>query len=63
MEDFSWRNHPRQKHATKMGVKLPALNSIVLSGFEGAASVRGARPPRTRPVPVPVSFPEEKSKK
>ena len=61
MEDFSWRNHPRQKHATKMGVKLPALNSIVLSGFEGAASVRGARPPRTRPVPL--SFPEEKRKK
>jgi small-conductance mechanosensitive channel len=41
-----------------MGLRLPALNSIVLSGFEGAASVKGARPPRTRPVatvaePVP----------
>jgi small conductance mechanosensitive channel len=35
-----------------MGIKLPALNSIVLSGFEGAASVKGARPPRTRPVAV-----------
>lgn len=33
-----------------MGVKLPALNSIVLSGYEGAASVRGARPPKTAPV-------------
>ncbi len=35
-----------------MGVRLPALNSIVLSGFEGAESVRGARPPRTAPNPV-----------
>ena len=38
----------------EMGVKLPALNSIILSGFDGAASVKGARPPRTRPVPVAV---------
>jgi small-conductance mechanosensitive channel len=34
----------------EMGVKLPALNSIVLSGFDGASSVGGARPPHTRPV-------------
>ncbi len=34
------------------GIKLPQLGSIVLSGFEGAASVRGAQPPRTKPVPV-----------
>ncbi|MCU1482857.1 MAG: mechanosensitive ion channel protein MscS [Subtercola sp.] len=33
-----------------MGVKLPALNSIVLTGFEGANSVAGARPPKTKPV-------------
>jgi small conductance mechanosensitive channel len=33
-----------------MGVKLPALNSIILSGYEGAASVRGARPPKTAPI-------------
>jgi len=36
----------------ELGVKLPTLNSVVLSGFEGAGSVRGARPPRTRPNPV-----------
>lgn len=47
----------------EMGVKLPALNSIVLSGFEGASSVGGARPPRTRPVATtlgatPTSSPE-----
>jgi small conductance mechanosensitive channel len=34
------------------GIRLPALNSIVLSGFEGAGSIRGARPPRTSPLPV-----------
>lgn len=34
----------------EMGVRLPALNSVVLSGFEGASSVGGARPPHTRPV-------------
>jgi moderate conductance mechanosensitive channel len=37
------------------GVKLPALNSIVLSGFEGANSVKGARPPKTKPITVPPS--------
>jgi moderate conductance mechanosensitive channel len=36
----------------EMGVRLPALNSVVLSGAQGATSVRGARPPRTRPVPT-----------
>jgi small conductance mechanosensitive channel len=36
-----------------LGVRLPALNSIVLSGFEGATSVRGARPPKTKPIAVP----------
>jgi len=39
----------------ELGVKLPALNSIVLSGFEGANSVKGARPPKTKPITVPPS--------
>ena len=34
----------------EMDVKLPSLNSVVLSGYEGAASIKGARPPRTKPV-------------
>jgi small conductance mechanosensitive channel len=38
-----------------MEVRLPQLNSIILSGFEGAQSVRGANPPRTRPTPVATS--------
>ena len=42
-----------------LGVKLPALNSIVLSGFEGATSVRGARPPKTKPITIPPAKPSE----
>ncbi|HET8896434.1 MAG TPA: mechanosensitive ion channel domain-containing protein [Protaetiibacter sp.] len=34
------------------GIRLPALNSIVLTGFEGAGSIRGARPPKTSPLPI-----------
>ena len=41
-----------------LGVRLPALNSIVLSGFEGATSVRGARPPKTKPITVPPPTPK-----
>ena len=41
-----------KKAIDEKGITLPALNSVVLSGFEGAASVKGARPPRTTPVPV-----------
>lgn len=36
----------------EMNIKLPTLNSVVLSGFDGAESIRGARTPRTRPNPV-----------
>jgi len=36
----------------EMGVRLPSLSTIVLSGSEGAASVRGARPPKTSEVKV-----------
>lgn len=43
-----------------IGVKMPKLNSIVLSGYEGAASVRGARPPKTAQVAVPVPKPGSK---
>lgn len=35
-----------------MGMKGAKLNSIVLSGYDGADSVRGARPPKTGNVPV-----------
>jgi small-conductance mechanosensitive channel len=39
-----------KKTVDGMGVKLPALNTLVLTGFDGAASVGGAKPPRTKPV-------------
>src|SRR3546814_11112625 len=43
----------RLKHAMdELGVKLPQLNSIMLSGLEGAQRVRGANPPKTKPTPV-----------
>lgn len=35
-----------------LGIRLPSLSTIVLSGAEGAASVRGARPPKTTETPV-----------
>ncbi|MDO9395454.1 MAG: mechanosensitive ion channel [Herbiconiux sp.] len=34
----------------EIDVTLPSLNTVVLSGFEGAASVQGARPPKTKPI-------------
>lgn len=39
----------------ELEVTLPSLNTVVLSGFEGAASVKGARPPKTKPIPAPVT--------
>jgi small conductance mechanosensitive channel len=52
-DDVARELRSRLKRALdEMGVKLPALNSIVLTGAEGAGSVRGARPPKTKPVAV-----------
>ncbi|HWI30382.1 MAG TPA: mechanosensitive ion channel domain-containing protein [Microbacterium sp.] len=36
----------------ELGLMLPQLNSITLSGLEGAQRVRGANPPKTKPTPV-----------
>lgn len=33
----------------ELGVKLPSLSAVVLSGFDGATRVKGARPPKTAP--------------
>jgi small-conductance mechanosensitive channel len=52
-DDVSRELRARLKSAVdELGVKLPSLNTIVLTGFDGAASVSGAKPPRTRPTPV-----------
>lgn len=46
-----------KKNLDEMGVHLPALSTPVLAGFEGAASVTGARPPKTKPLPVSPAAP------
>jgi small-conductance mechanosensitive channel len=52
-DDVARELRARLKRALdELGVKLPALNSITLTGADGAASVRGARPPKTVPVAV-----------
>lgn len=35
-----------------LGLKLPSLASVVLSGFDGVTRVKGAKPPKTSPSPV-----------
>ncbi|MGK9147305.1 mechanosensitive ion channel family protein [Plantibacter flavus] len=61
-DDVARELRSRLKRAIdEMGVQLPSLNSIVLTGFEGAASVTGSRPPRTHPTTVvPPKAPKTK---
>jgi small-conductance mechanosensitive channel len=40
-----------KKALDEMGVKLPALNSIQLTGFEGASGLRSQRAARQKPLP------------
>lgn len=35
-----------------LGLTLPQMNSIMLTGLEGAGRVRGAHPPKTKPTPI-----------
>ncbi|MBD3756522.1 MULTISPECIES: mechanosensitive ion channel family protein [Microbacterium] len=52
-DDVARELRMRLKHAMdEQGITLPQLNSIVLSGPEGAQRVRGANPPKTKPNPV-----------
>ncbi|MBN9182354.1 MAG: mechanosensitive ion channel [Microbacterium sp.] len=52
-DDVARELRMRLKHAVdEMGLKLPQLTSITLTGLEGAQRVRGANPPKTRPNPV-----------
>lgn len=52
-DDVARELRTRLKAATdEMGIQLPTLKSVVLEGFDGAASVTGARPPRTKPLKV-----------
>jgi small conductance mechanosensitive channel len=52
-DDVSRELRVRLKQATDdLGVALPSLSAVVLTGFDGAGSVNGAKPPRTRPTAV-----------
>jgi small conductance mechanosensitive channel len=42
----------------EMGLKLPSLNSVTLSGVEAAQRVKGANPPRTKPIATTTTPPE-----
>ncbi len=54
-DDVARELRMRLKNAVDaLGLRLPQLNSIVLTGLEGAQSVRGARPPKTKPTPLPA---------
>jgi len=46
-----------KKSLDALGVHLPALDTPVLTGYEGAGSVTGSRPPKTRPLPVTPAAP------
>lgn len=57
-----------KKALDEEGVALPALNTIMPTGIEGARRVRGANPPKTKPtavanVPVAASRPVWKPKR
>ena len=52
-DDVSRELRGRLKAALdEMGVTLPSLSAVVLTGFDSAASVGGAHPPRTIPTPA-----------
>lgn len=42
-----------------LGIPLPSLNSINLTGLDSARRVRGANPPKTKPQPIAPSPPDE----
>ncbi|WP_345802745.1 mechanosensitive ion channel domain-containing protein [Microbacterium sp. AZCO] len=69
-DDVARELRMRLKHAIdELGLQLPQLTSITLSGLEGAQRVRGANPPKTKPTPVtplpekPVWKPKRLSKR
>ena len=52
-DDVARELRTRLKHALDaIDVRLPSLSSVVLSGFDGATRVKGAKPPKTAPNAV-----------
>ena len=62
-DDVARELRMRLKRATDaMDVKLPSLSSVVLTGFDGATRVRGAKPPRTAPSAIVEGAPPAKTR-
>ncbi len=60
-DDVARELRMRLKHAIDaLGIALPQLNSITLTGLEGAQRIRGANPPKTKPVPTADAPPTTK---
>jgi small-conductance mechanosensitive channel len=54
-DDVARELRMRLKHAIdELGLTLPQLNSITLTGVDAAQRVRGANPPRTKPITQPT---------
>ncbi|MEU1970579.1 mechanosensitive ion channel domain-containing protein [Microbacterium sp. NPDC019599] len=59
-DDVARELRMRLKHAIdELGLTLPQLNSITLTGLEAAQRVRGANPPKTKPHPIAQQVPEK----
>ena len=62
-DDVARELRMRLKRATDaMDVKLPNLSSVVLTGFDGATRVKGAKPPRTAPSAIVEGAPPAKTR-
>ena len=62
-DDVARELRMRLKHAMdEMDITLPAMNTITLSGLEGAQRVRGANPPKTKPITTADANPVWKPK-
>src|SRR6478735_8290680 len=54
-DDVARELRMRLKHAIdELGITLPQLNSITLTGVDAAQRVRGANPPKTKPITQPM---------
>ncbi|MGO4535496.1 mechanosensitive ion channel family protein [Leifsonia sp. 2MCAF36] len=63
-DDVSRELRVRLKQALdELGVKLPSLSAVVLTGFDSASSVTGAKPPKTRPSATVTPEPPLKGRK
>ncbi|QAY73848.1 mechanosensitive ion channel [Agromyces protaetiae] len=63
-DDVARELRTRIKHALDaMELQMPNLNAVVLTGFDGASRVKGAKPPRTEPNTIVPGRADGASKK